>query len=184
MTKRPHHPFRLVVIALLVSLMIPALAAAQNQPIATRRATSSFHLSSGYVDPAQAAAANRSAEIPPDRYYERRAWLAGLRRKAATEATAHPATMTTRNASAPPSSGSVNWYAIASCESGGRWDLNTGNGYWGGLQFAPHSWFAGGGGPFSGVGPFPYSAAQQIAVAQRIYGSVGLSAWPYCGRFG
>jgi len=179
MTKRPHHPFRLVVIPLLVSLMIPALAAAQNEPTATPRVTSSSHLSAGYVDSALATAANRSAEIPPDRYYEHRAWLAGLRRKAAVEARA-----SSRSFGTSPSSGGVDWYAIASCESGGRWDLNTGNGYWGGLQFAPHTWLAGGGGPFDGVGPFPYSAAQQIAVAQRIYASVGLSAWPYCGRFG
>ena len=45
-------------------------------------------------------------------------------------------------------------YATAQCESGGRWDLNTGNGYWGGLQFSPGTWFGNGGGPFDGSGPF------------------------------
>jgi hypothetical protein len=77
-----------------------------------------------------------------------------------------------------------NWQAIAQCESGGRWDLNAGNGFWGGLQFHPQTWFAHGGGLFDGSGPFPYSAGQQIAVAERVLASQGIGAWPYCGRFG
>ena len=58
-------------------------------------------------------------------------------------------------AAPPPSAlhgGSADWYAIAACESGGRWDINSGNGYWGGLQFDPGTWFAYGGGPFDGEG--------------------------------
>jgi hypothetical protein len=82
--------------------------------------------------------------------------------------------------SAGGGSGSADWYATAACESGGRWSLNTGNGYWGGLQFSPGTWFANGGGPFDGTGPFPYSAAQQIAVAQRVLASQGWRAWPNC----
>jgi hypothetical protein len=74
----------------------------------------------------------------------------------------------------------ADWYAIAQCESGQRWSVNSGNGYWGGLQFSPQTWFAYGGGPFDGNGPFPYSAAQQIAVAERILASQGPSAWPVC----
>jgi Transglycosylase-like domain len=70
--------------------------------------------------------------------------------------------------------------AIASCESGGRWDVNSGNGYWGGLQFAPSTWFAYGGGPFDGSGSFPYSAAQQIAVAEGVLAGQGPGAWPNC----
>lgn len=77
-------------------------------------------------------------------------------------------------------SGGANWYAIAACESGGNWSLNTGNGFWGGLQFTPGTWFANGGGPFSGVGPFPYSASAQIAVAERVLASQGPGAWPNC----
>jgi hypothetical protein len=67
--------------------------------------------------------------------------------------------------------------AVAECESGGNWAINNGNGFWGGLQFLPSTWFAWGGGPFDGVGPFPYSREEQISVA------VGhsLSAWPVCG---
>ena len=79
---------------------------------------------------------------------------------------------------------SANWSAIALCESGGRWDLNSGNGYWGGLQFSPGTWFANGGGPFDGAGPFPYSSAEQIAVAERVLAGQGPSAWPNCFVWG
>ena len=72
------------------------------------------------------------------------------------------------------------WDAVAACESGGDWTINTGNGYWGGLQFAPTTWFAFGGGPFDGVGPFPYSMAEQIAVAERTLAGQGPGAWPVC----
>lgn len=77
-------------------------------------------------------------------------------------------------------SGTADWYATAQCESGGRWDLNTGNGYWGGLQFSPGTWFGNGGGPFDGSGPFPYSATQQIAVAEQVLATQGWQAWPNC----
>src|SRR5207247_10084198 len=80
-------------------------------------------------------------------------------------------------------SGRADWFAIARCESGGRWSLNNGNGFWGGLQFWPHTWFAYGGGPFNGVGPFPYSSAAQIAVAERVLAGQGPRAWPNCFRW-
>ncbi|HEX9312506.1 MAG TPA: transglycosylase family protein, partial [Actinomycetota bacterium] len=77
----------------------------------------------------------------------------------------------------------ANWYAIAACESGGVWAINSGNGFWGGLQFSPGTWYAYGGGPFDGTGPFPYSAGQQIAVAERVLAAQGPSAWPNCFRW-
>jgi hypothetical protein len=84
----------------------------------------------------------------------------------------------------PPSNpGGANWYAIAACESGGNWAINTGNGYWGGLQFSPRTWFAMGGGPFNGAGPFPYSAGYQIAIGQRVLAAQGPGAWPHCFRY-
>lgn len=79
-----------------------------------------------------------------------------------------------------PASSGADWYAIAACESGGNWSINTGNGFWGGLQFTPQTWFAYGGGPFSGSGPFPYSAGTQIAVAERVLDGQGPNAWPNC----
>jgi hypothetical protein len=74
----------------------------------------------------------------------------------------------------------ADWYAIAQCESGGQWNINSGNGFWGGLQFTPSTWFAYGGGPFDGVGPFPYSSSEQIAVGERVLAGQGPGAWPNC----
>jgi hypothetical protein len=77
-------------------------------------------------------------------------------------------------------SGVADWYATAQCESGGRWDINTGNGYVGGLQFTMSTWLSNGGGRFDGIGPFPYSADQQIVVAERVLATQGWQAWPHC----
>ena len=75
---------------------------------------------------------------------------------------------------------SVNWDAIAACESGGNWAINTGNGYFGGLQFSPSTWRANGG---SGM-PNHASRAEQIRVAEIVLRSQGIGAWPTCGRRG
>lgn len=77
----------------------------------------------------------------------------------------------------------ANWIAIAACESGGHWSLNSGNGFWGGLQFMPSTWFAFGGGRFDGTGRFPYSEQAQIQVAQRVLAAEGPGAWPVCFRW-
>ncbi|WP_189208619.1 MULTISPECIES: LysM peptidoglycan-binding domain-containing protein [Actinokineospora] len=75
---------------------------------------------------------------------------------------------------------SVNWDAIAQCESGGDWNINTGNGYYGGLQFLPSTWRAHGG---QGM-PHQASREQQIAVAERVLQTQGIGAWPVCGKRG
>jgi resuscitation-promoting factor RpfE len=75
---------------------------------------------------------------------------------------------------------SVNWDAIAQCESGGNWSINTGNGYYGGLQFAPATWSSNG-----GVGmPNLASRAEQIRIAENVLRTQGIGAWPTCGRLG
>ncbi len=74
----------------------------------------------------------------------------------------------------------VNWDAIASCESGGNWSTDTGNGYHGGLQFTLGTWRANGG---SGS-PEGASRAEQIRVAENVLRTQGLGAWPVCGRRG
>jgi hypothetical protein len=75
---------------------------------------------------------------------------------------------------------SVNWDAIASCESGGNWGISTGNGYGGGLQFTPSTWRANGGsGSANGA-----SRDEQIRVAENVLHSQGIGAWPVCGRRG
>ena len=76
------------------------------------------------------------------------------------------------------SSGGTVWDAIAQCESGGNWAANTGNGYYGGLQFSLSTWQAYGG---SGL-PSENSREQQIAIAERVRAaSGGYGAWPHCG---
>ena len=70
------------------------------------------------------------------------------------------------------------WDQLAQCESGGRWNINTGNGYSGGLQFSPSTWRAFGG---SGAA-HQASRGQQIAVAERVLASQGWGAWPACSR--
>lgn len=68
------------------------------------------------------------------------------------------------------------WDRIAKCESGGRWNINTGNGYYGGLQFAKASWNANGGRDFAAY-PHQASRAEQITVANRYYAKAGLQPW-------
>ena len=69
------------------------------------------------------------------------------------------------------------WDAVAACESGGNWSTNTGNGYYGGLQFSPSTWAANGG---SGL-PHNASKAEQIRVAENVLATQGAGAWPSCG---
>lgn len=78
---------------------------------------------------------------------------------------------------------SVDWDAIASCESGGNWTINTSNGYYGGLQFTSGTWSAHGGGQFA---PMAHQATreQQITVAERVLHTQGIGAWPVCGKRG
>ena len=68
------------------------------------------------------------------------------------------------------------WDRIAECESGGNWSINTGNGYYGGLQFATASWLANGGDDFAPRADLA-SRAEQITVANRYYAKAGLSPW-------
>jgi len=86
-------------------------------------------------------------------------------------------------AAAPASSGGVNWAAIAACESGGNWSANTGNGFYGGLQFTERTWLAYGGGQYAASANLA-TPAQQIAVAQRVLAAQGSGAWPVCGAGG
>ncbi|BFU43954.1 transglycosylase family protein [Krasilnikovia sp. MM14-A1004] len=81
---------------------------------------------------------------------------------------------------APASASSVNWDAIAHCESGGRWHINTGNGYYGGLQFSRSTWAGHGGTKYARTAD-KASRAQQIAVAERVLRAQGIRAWPVCG---
>ncbi len=83
---------------------------------------------------------------------------------------------------APASAAASNdWDAVARCESSGNWSIDTGNGYYGGLQFSAGTWAAFGGTEYA---PDAHLAtkAQQIAVAERTLDVQGPGAWPTCGK--
>ncbi len=73
------------------------------------------------------------------------------------------------------------WDRIAKCESGGNWHINTGNGYYGGLQFSAGTWRAYGGGAYASTADRA-SKAQQIAIATKVQKRQGWGAWPTCSK--
>lgn len=80
---------------------------------------------------------------------------------------------------APAQAASVEtWDAIAFCESTNRWDINTGNGFYGGLQFTLSSWKAVGGEGY----PHHASKAEQIKRAEKLQDLQGWGAWPVCSK--
>jgi hypothetical protein len=105
-------------------------------------------------------------------------------RRAATVAVAAGAAAVTPLLGANSASAdSVNWDAVAQCESGGNWHINTGNGFYGGLQFTQGTWAAYGGTTYAARADLA-SRSQQIAVAERTLSGQGIGAWPVCGRKG
>ncbi len=72
------------------------------------------------------------------------------------------------------------WDRIAQCESGGDWHINTGNGYYGGLQFSASTWRAFGGTAYAPTADRA-SKAQQIEIATKVQRAQGWNAWPTCG---
>lgn len=71
------------------------------------------------------------------------------------------------------------WDALAQCESGGNWHINTGNGFYGGLQFTASTWRAYGGGSYASRADLATREAQ-IAVAEKVLDGQGWGAWPAC----
>jgi hypothetical protein len=94
-----------------------------------------------------------------------------------------PAPIAAAVAPAPPRvvtyDGDTVWDDLAQCESGGNWAINTGNGYYGGLQFSLPTWQGYGGGEFAA---YPHEATRegQIAVAERLRDARGYQPWPAC----
>ncbi|MFE6223359.1 transglycosylase family protein [Streptomyces sp. NPDC057854] len=72
------------------------------------------------------------------------------------------------------------WDRVAQCESGGNWSINTGNGYYGGLQFSASTWAAYGGTAYAATAD-QASKSQQIAIAEKVLAGQGKGAWPSCG---
>ena len=99
-----------------------------------------------------------------------------VRRSLATAAITGAGAAGLAGLAAPANASSMDWDALAQCESGGNWATNTGNGFSGGLQFTPSTWAA-----FGGTGdPANASREQQIAVAERVLAEQGPGAWPAC----
>jgi hypothetical protein len=73
------------------------------------------------------------------------------------------------------------WNRLAQCESGGRWHINTGNGYYGGLQFSRSTWRAFGGAKYAPRAD-QASRAEQVAIAEKTLRAQGWGAWPACSR--
>ncbi|MFD9307239.1 transglycosylase family protein [Streptomyces sp. NPDC060048] len=73
------------------------------------------------------------------------------------------------------------WNKVASCESTGNWHINTGNGYYGGLQFSQSTWRAFGGAAYAARADLA-TKEQQIAVAEKVLKGQGPQAWPACGK--
>ncbi|WP_280274271.1 transglycosylase family protein [Nocardia wallacei] len=86
-----------------------------------------------------------------------------------------PVALTTPAAAA----GGHDWDAVAQCEASGNWGANTGNGFYGGLQFTQSTWNAYGG---SGNAA-DASREEQIAVAENVLAGQGAGAWPVCGAY-
>ena len=108
------------------------------------------------------------------RYVRTRRFLTG-------SAVAAGATAVGLSAMASPASaaGSHDWSGVAQCESGGNWHINTGNGFYGGLQFTLSTWLG-----FGGTGmPQFATRIRQITVAERVLAVQGVGAWPICGRY-
>lgn len=89
-----------------------------------------------------------------------------------------PSPAATRASRSRPRTVAGVWQRLAMCESGGRWQVNTGNGYYGGLQFSLRSWrWVGGSG-------YPHEAtpAEQVLRARLLLARQGWGAWPVCSR--
>lgn len=94
---------------------------------------------------------------------------------AATAVVAAPLALSAAPAQA---AGSV-WDRVAACESGGNWHINTGNGFYGGVQFTNSTWRAYGGATYAARADLA-TKGQQIAIAEKTLASQGPGAWPVC----
>jgi uncharacterized protein YabE (DUF348 family) len=97
------------------------------------------------------------------------------KKKTTTSSSSKSSSKSSGSSSPSVASGSV-WDRLAKCESGGNWSINTGNGFYGGLQFTAITWRA-----YGGTGmPHHASRERQIAVAKKVQAGQGWGAWPGC----
>jgi resuscitation-promoting factor RpfA len=105
--------------------------------------------------------------------------LRSLKARFAGVGVAGAATMIAGIATANEAKAASVWDAVAQCESGGNWAINTGNGFYGGLQFTSSTWAAYGGQAYASQANLA-SREEQIAVAQKVLAGQGPGAWPVC----
>ena len=74
------------------------------------------------------------------------------------------------------------WDNVANCESGGNWHINSGNGYYGGLQFTQGTWMNYGGGAYASRADLA-TRGEQITIANKVQAAQGWGAWPVCSRY-
>jgi resuscitation-promoting factor RpfA len=105
-----------------------------------------------------------------------------LRRRVTGVAVAGVATVAggLATASSSQAAGTV-WDRVAQCESGGNWSINTGNGYYGGLQFSDSTWDGFGGERYAATANRA-TKAEQITIAKKVLQAQGPGAWPTCGQ--
>ncbi|MEW1805246.1 ubiquitin-like domain-containing protein [Pseudarthrobacter sp. NPDC080039] len=103
----------------------------------------------------------------------------GTKDKPVAQAAPAPAAGANTGAAAPAMMNEAMWDKIAQCESSGNWSINSGNGYYGGLQFDVRTWIGAGGGAYAPNASLA-TKAQQIDIANRVYAQRGLSPWG-CG---
>ncbi len=96
----------------------------------------------------------------------------------ATVAVAAPVSSTLNGANAATGR---TWDRLAQCESGGNWHINTGNGYYGGLQFGASTWTNYGGGRYASRADLA-TREEQIAIAEKVLRGQGWGAWPACSQ--
>jgi LysM repeat protein len=84
-------------------------------------------------------------------------------------------------APAPTQAGEGVWDSLARCESGGNWAINTGNGFYGGVQFDYGTWLGNGGGAYANRADLA-TREQQIEIASRVQSNRGWGPWPACAR--
>ncbi|MDQ1482892.1 MAG: resuscitation-promoting factor RpfA [Actinomycetota bacterium] len=108
--------------------------------------------------------------------------VSSFRKRASGLAVAATATVISSVNFSPPAQAAASvWDRVAACESGGNWAINTGNGYFGGLQFSTSTWRAFGGGAYAPTAN-KANKATQILIAQRVLVKQGPGAWPVCSK--
>lgn len=166
----------LAVTALLILTVAPPSAGTSDEEAQAERLASAPAIPAAHVKVPQRGAVQRAVRVarnrqptPPPKPTPDPPVVAQVPLPPPTEV---PATLP------PPKPVGWPWDALAQCESGGNWQANTGNGYYGGLQFLPSTWRSVGG---TGL-PHEASREEQVARGQALQARSGWGQWPACAR--